>query len=102
MRAVPWLLGGLLLVVQGGLWLGQGNLPYVMSLSRQLATQEQLNASLRERNHQVMAEVSDLREGLEMVEERARADLGMLRPNEILVQVTRPAAPIPSSAPSAP
>ena len=41
------------------------------------------------RNARLSAEVSDLKEGLEMVEEKARAELGMLRPNEILVQVTK-------------
>ena len=43
----------------------------------------------RVRNARLLAEVNDLKEGLEMVEEKARAELGMIRPNEILVQVTR-------------
>jgi cell division protein FtsB len=84
------LIGALLLAVQADLWLGKGNLPYVMSLSRQLDAQHATNEALRERNRLVQAEVADLREGLEMVEERARAELGMVREHEILVQLNRP------------
>ena len=48
---------------------------------------EVVNAA-RQRNEQLAAEVDDLREGLEMVEERARAELGMVKPDEVFVQVT--------------
>jgi cell division protein FtsB len=58
-----------------------------MLLDKQLADQRDLNEAARTRNAQMSAEVSDLKEGLEMVEEKARAELGMVRPNEILVQV---------------
>ncbi len=93
MRWTPVILAGLLLVVQADLWLGKGNLPYVMGLDRQLQTQLAQNRAAQQRNAQTAAEVADLKEGLEMVEEKARAELGMLRPNEILVQVTqRPVA----------
>lgn len=88
MRWTPLVLAGLLLAVQGDLWFGKGNLPYVMSLKRQLAEQEAANDAARERNARVAAEVADLREGLEMVEEKARRELGMVRGNEIFVQVT--------------
>ena len=44
--------------------------------------------SARDRNSRVTAEVTDLRDGLEMVEEKARSELGMVRPDEILVQIT--------------
>ena len=88
MKWTPLILAALLVVVQGDLWLGKGNLPYVMGLQKQLDAQRAANAQARERNAGVAAEVSDLKEGLEMVEEKARAELGMLRPNEILVQVT--------------
>jgi cell division protein FtsB len=81
-------IAALLLVVQGDLWFGKGNMPYVMSLRKQLVAQQAANAQARERNVRVAAEVVDLKEGLEMVEEKARAELGMVRPDEILVQVT--------------
>ena len=88
MRWTTVALAALLAVVQADLWFGKGNLPYVMSLHKQLDMQHSANASARERNGRVAAEVSDLKEGLEMVEEKARAELGMVRPDEILVQVT--------------
>jgi cell division protein FtsB len=88
MRWVTVVLAALVLVVQADLWFGKGNLPYVMGLRKQLAEQRAANLLARERNQRVTAEVSDLREGLEMVEEKARAELGMVRPDEILVQVT--------------
>ncbi len=88
MRWATVVLAALLLVVQGDLWFGKGNMPYVMSLRKQLAVQLAVNAQARERNARAAAEVVDLKEGLEMVEEKARAELGMVRPDEILVQVT--------------
>ena len=88
MKWAPIILTGLLLVVQGDLWLGKGNLPYVMGLQKQLDAQRAANVLARDRNARLAAEVSDLKDGLEMVEEKARAELGMVRPDEILVQVT--------------
>ena len=99
MRWTPLVLGGLLLVVQADLWFGKGNLPYVMSLHAQLAEQQAANEAARERNARVAAEVGDLREGLEMVEEKARAELGMVRPDEIFVQLSPPRTASPPAAP---
>lgn len=90
MRWPTWILGALLLVVQADLWLGKGNLPYVMRQNERLAEQLAANEVASQRNLRVAAEVSDLKEGLEMVEDKARTELGMLRPDEILVTVTRP------------
>jgi len=59
-----------------------------MSLRKQVDAQRTANVGARERNARVAAEVSDLKEGLEMVEEKARSELGMVKPDEILVQVT--------------
>ncbi len=88
-RWITLVLAALLVVVQGDLWFGKGNLPYVWGLRKQLDEQMASNAQARERNARVAAEVADLKEGLEMVKEKARAELGMVRPDEILVQVTR-------------
>jgi cell division protein FtsB len=63
-------------------------MPYVMSLRKQVAEQRAENLRARERNLRTAAEVADLREGLEMIEEKARAELGMIKPDEILVQVS--------------
>jgi cell division protein FtsB len=89
---VRWLSLGLallLVAVQADLWLGKSGLPYVMGLRSQLAEQQAANDQRRERNARVAAEVSDLKEGLEMVEEKARGELGMVRADEILVQLTQ-------------
>ena len=76
----------LLAGVQAELWLGEGGLQQVMKLQAQLDAQRQRNASQRQAIERLHAELDDLRQGLEMVEERARADLGMIKPDEILVQ----------------
>lgn len=86
MRYLPHALAALLLLLQADLWFGKGNLRYVARLERDLAMQQVANTDAAARNAAIEAELSDLVEGLEMVEERARADLGMLRKDEILVQ----------------
>jgi cell division protein FtsB len=88
MRWATVVVAALLLLVQADLWFGKGNLPYVMTLRKQLVVQRDANEQARQRNARMAAEVVDLREGLEMVEEKARSELGMVKPNEILVQVS--------------
>jgi cell division protein FtsB len=80
-------LAALLLVVQAQLWFGDGGKPYAMSLQLQLDRQLAANTQAAQRNGQLEAEVRDLREGLEIIEERARWELGMVKPDEVLVQV---------------
>ena len=86
MRWVTVALAALLVWVQGDLWFGHASMPYTMSLRAQLAEQQAVNEGARPRNARAEAEVSDLKEGLEMVEEKARYELGMIKPDEILVQ----------------
>jgi cell division protein FtsB len=88
-RAVSFILILLLLVLQGQLWLGRGSLPAVHRLASDLETQQQHNLQTRQVNEQLVAEVRDLQEGLDMVEEKARRELGMVKPNEILVQISK-------------
>ena len=76
----------LLALVQAQLWLGGGGKPHAMNLQLQLGRQQAVNDEARMRNARLEAEVRDLREGLEMVEEKARSELGMIKPDEILVQ----------------
>ena len=93
LRRLPWstlALLALLLFVQAQLWVGSSGKPYTMKLQLELDKQTALNDQSLARNDQLVAEVRDLREGLEMVEERARWELGMVKPDEILVQVARP------------
>ena len=89
LRWVTVALAALLAAVQAQLWFGSGSVPHVMRLRAQLAAQLAVNDDARARNAQLAVEVGDLKEGLEMVEEKARAELGMLGPDEILVQVPR-------------
>ena len=90
MRFVTVVLLGLLGLVHAELWFGRGGVPRVVDLSGKLAAQSAANEAARKRNEQLVAEVSDLKEGLEMVEEKARYELGMVKPDEILVQVSTP------------
>ncbi len=90
MRTVTIVLLLLAVLVHGEIWLGKTGVPKVMTLRSQLADQQALNDAARSRNDQLAAEVRDLRDGLEMVEEKARLELGMVRPDEILFQYTRP------------
>ena len=87
MRLLTLALAALLVVVQAELWLGRSGVPRVVELQQRLAEQEAANAAATKRNHQLDAEVRDLKDGLEMVEEKARSELGMVKPDEILVQV---------------
>ena len=88
-RILPLALLALLLVLHGQLWIGRGSVPHVKDLLQGLAQQKQQNEAARLVNARMAAEVRDLREGMEMVEEKARFELGMVRPNEILVQFTK-------------
>ncbi len=89
MRWVTLILAALLVLVHAELWVGKSGMRNVLLLRSQLQTQTQANASAKLRNDRLRAEVSDLAEGEEMVEEKARAELGMVRPNEILVQISQ-------------
>jgi cell division protein FtsB len=79
----------LLLILHGQLWFGRGSIPDVARLSKQLEEQKQLNAQALQANERLEAEIHDLKEGLEIVEEKARSELGMVKANEIYVQIAR-------------
>jgi len=88
-RLVPLLLITLLVIFHAQLWLGRGSLPEVAQLRADLADQKQKNTQAMQANAQLEAEVRDLQEGLDMVEEQARMELGMVKNNEIYVQISR-------------
>lgn len=88
-RFVPLLLISLLVLIHAQLWLGRGSLPNVAQLQNELNQQNQRNQQALLANGQLAAEVRDLKEGLEMVEEKARMELGMVKANEIFVQISR-------------
>ena len=87
-RLLPLLIA-LLVIFQAQLWLGRGSIPNVRQMDQQLREQLERNQQAKVRNAQLEAEVRDLKEGLEIVEEKARTELGMVKPNEIFVQVTK-------------
>ena len=88
-RYVPAILLTLLVILHAQLWFGRGSVPKVNSLATELAEQKQKNAQAQQVNDRLAAEVQDLKEGLAMVEEKARLELGMVKPNEIYVQITK-------------
>jgi cell division protein FtsB len=90
MRWVTVLLGVLLAAVWAELLFGKGGVAYVSALQKQLAAQQRLIGQAQQRNSRLVAEVADLKNGEEIVEEKARLELGMVKPREILVQFTQP------------
>jgi len=88
-RILGIILAAFLVAIQAQLWLGKGGLPRGAELRAELAQADAANEQARARNAQLEAELRDLREGLEMVEEKARSELGMIKPDEIFVQVQR-------------
>ena len=88
-RVVPALLIALLALFHAQLWFGRGSVGAVGDMQRKLEALHAANAQAQQANARLASEVRDLQEGLEMVEERARAELGMVKPNEIYVQVVK-------------
>lgn len=97
MRLFTLVLLALLALIQYPLWLGKGSWLRVWELERQLVHQNKANERLVERNRALEGEVRDLKQGTGAIEERARYELGMMRPDEVFVQVSDPGAPAPSS-----
>ena len=92
MKILSYILAALLLALQYPLWIGKGSWMRVWELERNLALQSEANARLKSRNDALDAEVRDLKQGLEAVEEHARLDLGMIRKDEVFYQVVTPLA----------
>ena len=91
-KALAIVLSTLLLALQYPLWLGKGSWLRVLDLDRSLEQQRAQNARLKARNDALDAEVKDLKQGLEAVEERARLELGMIKKDETFYQVVPPNA----------
>ncbi|SDX50107.1 cell division protein FtsB [Allochromatium warmingii] len=88
--SMHWLILVLVLLLgtlQYRLWMGEGSLAELYSLKREIALEESELERLRARNRELQAEVDDLRQGSEAIEERARSELGMIKPGEIFIQV---------------
>ena len=87
MKHLSYVLAVLALGLQYPLWLGKGSWTRVWDLERQVAAQHQANAGLKARNDALDAEVRDLKEGSDALEERARMELGMIKRDEVFYQV---------------
>ena len=81
-RVLFWILVILFFALQLRLWIGDGSLAEVWQLNSAIERQETENHLLEERNKRLRAEVKNLKEGLDAVEERARTQLGMVREDE--------------------
>ncbi len=97
MRAVTLILAVLLLLLQYPLWLGKGGWLRVWDLNRQIKAQQQVNQQTQQRNAVLDAEVRDLKQGTQAVEERARSELGMIKRDEIFFQFLESSAGQPSA-----
>ena len=89
MRWLALALVVLIAALQYPMWLGKGGWLQVREYDRQLVSQREANAKLKTRNEALDADVRDLKTGTEAIEERARAELGMVKPNEIFVNVAK-------------
>jgi cell division protein FtsB len=82
-----------LAALQYRLWVGEGSLGEITLLRRQIAEQRAEMERLKERNRALQAEVEDLKSGLDAIEERARTEMGMVKPGEVFFQLVEPEAP---------
>ncbi|HJT51066.1 MAG TPA: cell division protein FtsB [Nitrosospira sp.] len=87
MKGLSFVLVVLIGLLQYPLWLGKGSWLQVWEFGRQLTTQQEINEKLKTRNAALDAEVRDLKQGYEAIEERARTELGMIRQDEIFFYI---------------
>ena len=87
MKPLSIALAGLLIALQYPLWIGKGSWLKVWELDQQVSAQRDSNMRLKARNDALDAEVRDLKQGLEAIEERARLELGMIKKDEVFYQI---------------
>ncbi|GAA5080233.1 cell division protein FtsB [Lysobacter panacisoli] len=100
LRLLLVVLAGVLVFLQYRLWVGEGGSRSVARLEQQVQQQTRENAGLQQRNDALAAEVEDLKSGEAAVEERARSELGMIKPGETFYRVVEPDGGAPSPAPA--
>ncbi len=86
MKILAGILSALILLIQVPLWLGKGGWLRAWQLEAEVTKQKQTNSQLDLRNGGLAAEVRDLKQGTEAIEERARYELGMVRQDEVFFQ----------------
>jgi cell division protein FtsB len=87
MRWLTLFLALLIAALQYPLWLGKGSWLRVWEVDQKITAQKQVNQGLKARNASLEAEVRDLKQGYDAIEERARSELGMIKQNEVFFQV---------------
>jgi cell division protein FtsB len=92
MRFLAFALILLIALIQNPLWFGKGGWLRVWELDQQVEAQRETNAQLVARNAALNAEVLDLKQGYDAIEERARSDLGMVKQDELFFQILQPIA----------
>ncbi len=98
MKFLTILLLALIVLLQYPLWLGKASWGKVWQTEQEVTSARENNNTLQERNDKLEAEVNDLKQGFEAIEERARSDLGMTKQNEVLFQIIKTPSSHPSSA----
>jgi cell division protein FtsB len=101
MKRLTLALAGLIALLQYPLWLGKGSWLRVWEVDRQVTAQRETNLKLQSRNAALDAEVRDLKQGLDAIEERARSELGMVKQDEIFFQVLESGRDAPDVPPPA-
>ena len=101
MKVLSVLLVALIALIQYPLWLGKGSWFRVWEVDQQINSQRDKNANLQARNNILDAEVRDLKQGLDAIEERARSELGMIKQDEIFFQLLAPGQSLPPAQPAA-
>ena len=93
MRILAGILGALIILIQYPLWVGKGGWMRVWQVDQEVERQKASNSRLEVRNAGLAAEVADLKNGTEAIEERARTELGLIRSDEIFFQYADPKKP---------
>lgn len=102
MKLLSFALLLLIVAMQYPLWFGKASWLRVLQVEQEVAAARENNLALQDRNNKLDAEVNDLKQGLEAIEECARSDLGMIKEGEILFHIVRNTAaktPPPASVP---
>ena len=94
MKALGIILAALIVLIQYPLWFGKGGWLRAWELDRQVDAAKTKNTDLERRNGALAADVRDLKTGTDAIEERARYELGMTRPDEVFYQYVDPATPV--------
>jgi cell division protein FtsB len=90
MKTLAAVLAVLIVLIQYPLWLGKGGWLRAWDIDRKVGAQRASNDRLAQRNDALAADVRDLKQGLDAIEERARYELGMIRGDEVFFQVVEP------------